>query len=180
MPNNKASIRKEMKLLRRKNYVLDELAAWNAAKNFFKNFNNSSTVGVYWPMSFELDTRPLIKILLKTKTVCLPTIKENIMKFVEWKNSEVLYYNKLKFYQPNSDKNTIEPELILVPLLAFDTKGRRLGYGKGYYDKFYEKNKNKTFVGYGYAFQKINNLPSNYYDLKLNAIVTNDYIIDIF
>ena len=110
MPNNKASIRKEMKLLRRKNYVLDELAAWNAAKNFFKNFNNPSTVGVYWPMSFELDTRPLIKILFKKKkTVCLPTIKENIMKFVEWKNSEVLYYNKLKFYQPNSDNKAIEP-----------------------------------------------------------------------
>ena len=71
MPNNKASIRKEMKLLRRKNYVLDELAAWNAAKNFFKNFNNPSTVGVYWPMSFELDTRPLIKILFKKKKNCL-------------------------------------------------------------------------------------------------------------
>ena len=70
----------------------------------------------------------------------------------------------------------IKPSVILVPLLAFDNSGYRLGYGKGLYDRYYEKNKNITYIGYGYDFQNISSLPIKDYDLKLNYVVTNNYI----
>ena len=61
-------------------------------------------------------------------------------------------------------------------MLAFDKKGYRLGYGKGFYDKFYDKNKHLVYLGYGFDFQEVNYLPSEQYDLKCNAIITNKSI----
>ena len=61
-------------------------------------------------------------------------------------------------------------------MLAFDKKGYRLGYGKGFYDKFFEKNKNLIYLGYGYEFQEVNYLPFEQFDLRYNAIITNKSI----
>ena len=61
-------------------------------------------------------------------------------------------------------------------MLAFDKKGFRLGYGKGFYDKFFEKNKNLVYLGYGYEFQEVSYLPSEHFDLRCNAIITNESI----
>ena len=66
--NDKNSIRKKIKILRRKNYSLDENASWKAAKIFFFYLKkNIKSIGLYWPMLYELDTRPLIKLLLEKK-----------------------------------------------------------------------------------------------------------------
>lgn len=178
MCNSKATIRTRLKLLRKKNYAMDEHAAWNTCKNFLNKFkNNFSSIGLYWPMQFELDTRPLIKLLLeKNIEILLPSIKKNKMRFFSWQYNDPLRYNELKFYEPYNSKEKKPPELIIVPLIAFDSQGYRLGYGKGYYDKYYEKNKNITYVGYAHAFQHINSLPSSSYDLKLNVIVTDKYV----
>ena len=68
--NDKNSIRKKIKILRRKNYSLDENASWKAAKNFFFHFKkNIKSIGLYWPMLYELDTRPLIKLLVEKKLI---------------------------------------------------------------------------------------------------------------
>ena len=98
------------------------------------------------------------------------------MKFLKWDYNQPLFFNKFNFYQPADNSICKIPNLILVPLLAFDLEGHRLGYGKGFYDRFYEKNKNLIYVGYGYDFQIIKKLPVNSYDMKLNAIVTNNYL----
>ena len=125
MLNKKKYLRKKMKLLRRKMYTVDESAAWEASKNFINYFKeNFSTIGIYWPMPFELDTRPLIKILLNKNDVqiFLPTINKNAIEFSEWKIDDPLYYNKLKFYAP-CNLHIKKPKVIIVPLLAFDERG---------------------------------------------------------
>ena len=61
-------------------------------------------------------------------------------------------------------------------MLAFDNRGYRLGYGKGYYDKFFEKNRDLTYLGYGYDFQEVSSLPVESFDIKLDAIITNKSI----
>ena len=61
-------------------------------------------------------------------------------------------------------------------MLAFDKNGVRLGYGKGLYDRFFEKNKNLFYLGYGYEFQEVNYLPSEHFDLRCNKIITNESI----
>ena len=176
--NNKKNIRKKIKILRRKNYSLDENAPWKAAKNFFFYLReNIKSVGLYWPMLYELDTRPLIKSLLEKKIdIYLPSVSSNKLTFFQWKLNDNLIYNKLKFYE--SKQNSIQkiPTLILVPMLPFDMKGYRLGYGEGFYDKIFEKNKNLVYLGYGYEFQEVNYLPHERFDLRCNAIITNKSI----
>ena len=167
-----------MKILRRKNYSLDENASWKAAKNFFLYFKkNVKSIAVYWPMLYELDTRPLIKLLLEKKIdIYLPSISSNQLKFFQWKLNDTLIFNGLKFYEPKQKSIQKNPSLILVPMLAFDKSGVRLGYGKGFYDRFFEKNKNLFYLGYGYEFQEVNYLPFEPFDLKCNTIITNESI----
>ena len=127
--NDKNSIRKKIKILRRKNYSLDENASWKAAKNFFYYFKkNIESIGLYWPMLYELDTRPLIKLLLEKKIdIYLPSVSSNQLKFFQWKLNDTLTFNRLKFYEPKQKSIQKNPDLILVPMLAFDKKGYRLG-----------------------------------------------------
>ena len=176
--NDKNSIRKKMKVLRRKYYSLDENAPWKAAKNFFFYLKeNIKSIGLYWPMLYELDTRPLIKLLLEKKIdIYLPSVSSNKLNFFQWKLNDILIYNNLKFYEPNQNYVQKNPELILVPMIAFDKKGFRLGYGKGLYDKFFEKNKNLFYLGYGYEFQEVNYMPSESFDMRCNAIITDKSI----
>ena len=176
--NNKNSIRKKIKILRRKNYSLDENASWKAAKNFFFHLKkNITSIGLYWPMLYELDTRPLIKLLLEKKIdIYLPCVSSNQLKFFQWKLNDTLTFNRLKFYEPKQKFIQKNPSLILVPMLAFDKNGFRLGYGKGFYDRFFEKNKNLVYLGYGYEFQEVNYLPSEHFDLRCNTIITNESI----
>ena len=178
MNENKNSLRKNMRFLRRTNYICDENAPWKAAKNFFFNFKEKfKTIGIYWPMLYELDTRPLIKLLLEKQIdIFLPSIISNQLQFLQWKLNDGLEYNKLKFYEPKQKSLQNQPDLVLVPMLAFNNKGFRLGYGKGFYDRFFEKNKDLIYIGYGYDFQEISYLPSEHFDLQCNAIVTNKSI----
>ena len=176
--NDKVSIRKKMQILRRKNYSLDENAPWKAAKNFFFYLKeNTKSIGLYWPMLYELDTRPLIKLLLEKKIdLYLPSVSLNKLNFFQWRLNDTLTYNNLKFYEPKQNSVQKKPDLILVPMIAFDKKGYRLGYGKGFYDKFFEKNKNLFYLGYGYEFQEVNYLPSHRFDMRCNTIITDKSI----
>lgn len=164
--------------MRKKNFSSDELSAWSASKNFFtKKFSPPTKIGVYWPMHYEIDTRPLIKILLEKKfNLYLPTIINNKMSFKFWNNNYGLKQNYYKFYEPHKSALSSKPDIIIVPLLAFDDSGYRIGYGKGFYDKYYEKNLDINYIGYAYSFQRIKNLPVDSYDLKLNSVITDTFI----
>lgn len=179
MIDDKNTIRKKMKMLRKKKYAIDETAPWDAAKKIFLYLKKKSIneIALYWPMPYELDTRPLIKLLLeKNISILLPTILANQIKFLSWNLDDALLFDQLKFYHPK--KNAIQkiPSIVIVPMLAFDKKGFRLGYGKGFYDKFYENNKKVSYIGYGYDFQEVEKLPAKNYDLKFNTVITNSFI----
>ena len=98
------------------------------------------------------------------------------MKFVSWKFSEPLIVNKFGFLEPEKNKKKIIPDLILVPIVAFDKFKNRLGYGKGYYDriltKYILKNPNIITIGLAFSFQKYKKIPISKYDVKLNYIFT--------
>ena len=97
------------------------------------------------------------------------------MNFYFWKKSDVLKVNKYGILEPLKNIKSI-PNIVLVPLLAFDKQKNRLGYGKGFYDKYLSKYKKiyKTIitVGVAFSFQKYNNLPINNKDFKLDYIIT--------
>ena len=112
--------------------------------------------------------------------ISLPVIKNNYqMNFYSWKFSEPLKINKYGIPEPIS-KNLVYPDILLIPLVAFDKNLNRLGYGGGYYDRLIERlSKKKKIIkkGLGIAVQKINKIPINKYDQKLDYVVTNKYII---
>ena len=95
------------------------------------------------------------------------------MKFVKWNLQEPLKVNKFGFLEPIQISRSIKPDLIVAPLLAFDKSKNRLGYGKGYYDKFLKKNKKTITIGIAFSFQKYNKIKTSNYDIKLNYILTD-------
>ena len=131
----------------------------------------------YYPASYEFNILNILEIEFLKKTKFLrPIINDKYsMHFCEWKNKDVLNVNKYGILEPLKSK-PITPNIILVPLLAFDKFKNRLGYGKGFYDKFLnkkDKNKSKiTSIGVAFSFQKYHKLPVSKKDVKLDYILT--------
>ena len=142
---------------------------------------NKKIIGGYYPINFEIDDLPLLrKFEKKNFCISLPIIKKNFqMDFYEWSFSDPLKVNKYGIPEPEI-KNIVYPDILLIPLVAFDKNLNRLGYGGGYYDRLINKlskKKNIIKIGLAYTIQKINKVPINAHDQKLDYIVTNKYII---
>lgn len=138
-------------------------------------------VALYYPKGREFSTAALIDELQQNGVTCaLPVVKEGtrILEFYAWHDGEELQQNKYGIAEPLTDGvSPVIPDIIVTPLLAFDRKGRRLGYGGGYYDATIaalRKNKKKpVVVGLAYAKQAvIFNLPYEDHDEVMDWIVT--------
>ena len=142
---------------------------------------NKKVVGGYYPVNFEVDDLELLKKFKKNKfNISLPVIKKNFqIDFYKWSFSDLLKINKYGIPEPET-LNIVYPDIILVPLVAFDRNLNRLGYGGGYYDRLIKKlskKKNIIKIGLAFSIQEIDKVPINMYDQKLDYIVTNKYII---
>ena len=138
-------------------------------------------IGGYYPVNFEIDDLELLKKLEKKKfEISLPVIKKNFqMDFYKWSFSNPLKINKYGIPEPEI-KNIVYPDILLIPLVAFDKNLNRLGYGGGYYDRLIEKlskKKNIIKIGLAFSIQEIDKVPINVNDQKLDYIVTNKNII---
>jgi len=138
-------------------------------------------IGGYYPVNFEIDDLALLREFKKNRfKISLPVIKNNFqMDFYPWTLSEPLKINRYGIPEPES-KNIVYPDVLLIPLVAFDKNLNRLGYGGGYYDRLIKKlSKKKKIIKIGLAFsiQEIDKVPINVYDQKLDYIVTNNNII---
>ena len=138
-------------------------------------------IGGYYPVNFEVDDLDILKQFEKKNfSISLPKIKKNFdMDFYKWSFNEPLKINKYGIPEPESNI-LIFPDILLIPLVAFDKKLNRLGYGGGYYDRLIKKlSKKKPILKIGLALsaQKINKVPIDKYDQNLDYIVTNKYII---
>ena len=175
----KTILRKKYYKLRKKNYYeIDKDFFFPLIKLIKLNFKNKNLkTALYYPSNFELNVLKFLENdFMKNKSVSLPTIeKKNDMNFCLWKKNQALFVNEFGILEPK--KNAIKiPNLILVPILAFDKHKYRLGYGKGFYDrylnKFLHKFKNILTVGVAFSFQKHHKLPRDKKDVKLNYILT--------
>ena len=181
MIQEKTSIRKKAFVNRKKKYFEISPQFFDPLILFLKKNNNNNNVNflsIYYPSNFEVNVlnlfQPLKKIKIKT---LLPIIKfNNQMNFVEWQFLDPLKVNEFGMLEPCLKKKSLVPNIMLIPLLAFDSNNNRLGYGKGFYDKFLNKllkNKKKiTTIGVAFSFQKYNKLPVSNFDVKLDYILT--------
>ena len=178
----KSQLRKKILKIRqitnKKNIKID----FEKVLNLFKKAKNiKKNIGGYYPVNFEIDDLDILREFEKRKfTISLPKIKKNFdMDFYKWSFDEPLKINKYGI--PESESNIlIYPDVLLVPLVAFDKKLNRLGYGGGFYDRLIKKlskKKNILKIGLALSTQEIDKVPINQYDQKLDYIVTNKYII---
>ena len=138
----------------------------------------------YYPSYYEVNILNFLKKASKKNfKIVLPVIKSsNIMNFKSWIFKEPLYVNKFGMLEPKSSGENTIPDLIMVPLVAFDKHLNRIGYGKGYYDRSLKKiskiKKNAISLGIAYSFQKCQKVPINKQDFKLDYIFTEKGIIN--
>ena len=176
---NKDTIRKKFYSIRKKNYFEIKPNFFNSLiillkKKYKKKIINLS---IYYPSSFEVNVLKIleIKIINKMKIFLPVVIGKNLMNFYSWKNKDTLQINKFGMLEPAISKTNVTPDVMLVPLLAYDNKKNRLGYGKGFYDRYlksYLYNNNILTIGIAFSFQKHNKIPVSNNDVQLNYILT--------
>ena len=185
MQFTKSSLRKKAILERKKKYL--KIKNFNFKKifklinKFF--FRKNITIAGQYPSNYEVDiVKFLEKAHEKNFKIALPVINSSSkMSFKSWVFKEPLHVSKFGTLEPKKSNKNVLPDLILVPLVAFDNQLNRVGYGKGYYDrslKKIKKIKKKTIsVGIAYSFQKFIKIPVNKHDVKLDYILTERGII---
>ncbi len=179
---SKSELRSKILNIRKKNSSKKlDLHPQKIFRFFKKNKINFKNVGGYYPCNYEIDDLDILNFFRNKKSnISLPIIRENKqMDFFEWTNKDPLKINKYGIAEPISEKK-IYPDIIFVPLLAYDDDLNRLGYGGGFYDRYLEKiEKIKKIlkIGLGFSYQELNKIPINKNDKKLDLIITEKKII---
>ena len=179
---NKSKLRRKITSLRKKNFKENfKINSLKFIKFLKDNKLKTKIVGGYYPCNHEIDDLEVLNLFSKNKKIIsLPIIENNNqMDFYEWSKDNPLKINKYGIIEPLSQKK-VYPDILLVPLLAFDKQFNRLGYGGGFYDRYIEKIeiKKKVFkVGFAFSFQELKEVTVNNYDKKLDLIITEKGLI---
>ena len=146
-----------------------------------KNKINFKNVGGYYPCNYEIDDLKILNFLRNKRAhISLPIVRENNqMDFFQWINEDPLKINKYGIAEPISLKK-VYPDIIFVPLVAYDKNLNRLGYGGGFYDRYIEKIiqiKKIVKIGLAFSYQELKVIPISKLDKKLDFIITEKKII---
>jgi 5-formyltetrahydrofolate cyclo-ligase len=134
---------------------------------------DSAIVSAYWPMRSEADPRPVLEALhAQGVALCLPAIVDRAMLFRRWAPWEPIVPGGFGTLVPEPQQRQCRPTILLVPLAAFDRRGFRIGYGKGYYDAALTALGNATAIGIGYGAQEVAEVPDEPHDRRLGWVVT--------
>ncbi|WP_041068839.1 5-formyltetrahydrofolate cyclo-ligase [Candidatus Ishikawella capsulata] len=143
-------------------------------------------IAIFLSIDGEPNTKPLIKVLLEeNKQIFLPVIKsyvENDLIFINYTPKTPLILNTFGILEPIINKDNIlnlsDLDVMLVPLVAFDRKGQRLGMGRGYYDRTLQNWQKYNFlpIGIAHDFQLVEKLPTAKWDIPLPIIITPSHI----
>ena len=160
------------------------LAICNTVRNL-ACFTKAEHIAYYWPHQSEVSPLPLLTTALTLEKncylPCLDPLAANKLIFRSYTPTTIVLPNKYGILEPAADFN--EPielaqlSLIFLPLLAFDAHGIRLGMGGGYYDatlRELSSTARPKYIGLSYALQEVSRLPMDIWDLKLDAVVTEN------
>ena len=175
---NKSQIRKKILELRRQKKVKKFIFNFDLILSLLKKKRVAGKIiGGYYRYNYEIDILQILEKFEKKKfIITLPKIKKNSqMNFFQWSKNDPLAINKFGIPEPIS-KIVRYPDVLLVPLVAFDKNFNRIGYGGGFYDRYIKKirkRKKVLTIGFAYSFQKVKKIPTNNYDIGLDFIITN-------
>jgi 5-formyltetrahydrofolate cyclo-ligase len=137
-----------------------------------------TVISGYWPLEGEFDPRPLMQRLVERGyPIGLPVVigRDQPLQFRDWRPGIALVPGPFRVPTPPPDAALLEPRILLVPMLAFDREGYRLGYGGGFYDRTLERLRARggaLAVGTAFDGQEVNHVPHADFDQPLDWIVT--------
>ena len=135
-------------------------------------------VAGFWPLDQEIDIRPLLTALhQRGNRIALPVTprRGEALDFRGWQPGDVLVPERFGTMGPIGD--TLVPDMLLIPLLTFDATGARLGYGGGFYDRTLASLPGRFRLGCAFAAQQVDAVPIGPYDIRLDAVATENGII---
>lgn len=136
---------------------------------------DGAAISGYWPMAGEMDPRPLMAALIaRGHRLCLPVVEGRgaALVFRAWTPGDALVEAVFGTRVPTPDQDAMTPDALLVPLLAFDRAGHRLGYGGGYYDRTLAALSDPLAIGIAFGFQEVDEVPHDAHDQTLDWVVT--------
>jgi 5-formyltetrahydrofolate cyclo-ligase len=136
-------------------------------------------IGGFWPMGSEIDTRPLLDALHASgHVIALPVTppRGQPLIFRPWTPGTAMARGPMGTQHP-AEGDPVTPDWLIIPLLAFDRTGARLGYGGGYYDRTLALLRGATAIGVAYAAQEIAQVPTGPHDIRLPLIATEHGLI---
>ena len=143
----------------------------------------NSQVSGFWPLAEELDTLPLLHALHTAGHQVLLPVMQGAGKplvFATWAPGDTLVAASFNTLEPAADKPRVVPEVMICPLLAFDRKGYRMGYGGGFYDRSIaqiQTSQELLTIGVAFAAQEVESIITGPYDMPLHTIVTEQEVI---
>lgn len=174
---NKKELRKIA--LQKRAEIFSADAAVLLSENFLSavSLPENSVVAAYIPANNEIDVSDICFALAdEGHLLCLPRIDGENMNFHAYEIGDELQPNKFGILEPLPTAKIVEPQALIIPMLAFDYDKNRLGYGGGYYDR-YMQNRDVLKVGVAYAAQQFPSIPTESHDIKLDKIITEDFIL---
>src|SRR4051812_47784154 len=139
----------------------------------------SQIIAGYWPLGDELDCRPALGGLCEHgRTVALPVVAGQglVLIFRTWLAGEAMEPGPFGTSHPTARAAVVEPDTLLLPLIAFDRRGHRLGYGAGYYDRTVgalRRQRSVLTIGLAYDEQEVDEVPAATHDQAMDAIITD-------
>lgn len=156
--------------------ALAEFVSSNADKQL--GAISDKIIAAYLPMGGELDPRPLMQALRKNGNgICLPVcINEDApLVFRRYRHNDALLSDDMGIAAPRATAQQVTPDIVLLPLLAFDGQGYRLGRGGGFYDRTLAELKKRSdcrFIGLAFDMQMVDKCPIAPHDEALHAVLT--------
>ncbi|TAE32789.1 MAG: 5-formyltetrahydrofolate cyclo-ligase [Alphaproteobacteria bacterium] len=134
----------------------------------------SFIMALYHPIKSEVNILG-VRALLPSYHYALPRTHGGIMQMHEWNHT--LVEGAFGVMQPPSESVQVIPHVCIVPLLGFDRRGARLGYGKGYYDQYLARHPQIIPIGVAFSCQEVHNIPVEAHDQRLHHIITEKEVI---
>ena len=185
----KQNLRQQIRLKRQKFFAAtDGIEVAKQLQQHFLELNilrEDSVIGGYWPYGAEAPILPLLKDLYEQGyTVVLPavTAPNKPLEFRNWDPAFTLQKDICGICCPDAQQPVLIPTILLIPLMAFDKTGGRLGQGGGFYDltiRFLRHNHPLLSIGVGYEIQKVDSVPLSPDDEKLEYILTEQRIYSV-
>ena len=145
-----------------------------------KNYAEATSIASYYPIGSEVLTQSIMQdILSKGVKLSLPKIINDMLEYRQVSDFTQMEMGKFDIPEPRADAKLVEDiDVILVPAVGLSRDGNRIGYGRGYFDKFLAQN-DVTSIALSYSKQLVGNIPTDDTDIPVNWIVTEDQIIKV-